>query len=143
MRHVEELFFKTAHQDIGALDQGRHFLHQGVVKQAVFYLRVTQALQSMGHFQLGMTLVGLGTQLANHVAAALFAVGYHRAVLDQTFGVVIGMLEHHLVQPGLKSMPLSAVTRRQAQGFDAQDLAAMHHHQAVGRSHKFHTAPTR
>ena len=143
MRHVEELFFKTAHQDIGALDQGSDFLHQGVVKQAVFYLRVTQALQSMGHFQLGMTLVGLGTQLANHVAAALFAVGYHRAVLDQTFGVVIGMLEHHLVQLGLKSMPLSAVTRRQAQGLYRQHLTAVHGHQTMRGANKFHTAPSR
>ena len=126
MRHAQELLFKLADDDVGALDQRGHFVEQGFV------------------FDGAGTVADLGGgsgQLAGNLGLALGKAGDHGAVFLQRSGVAVGVCQHHGRHGRFKAVALRAVASREAQRLHGHHGGAMQRHQAVRGAHKVHAGP--
>jgi hypothetical protein len=124
LRHGQKLGLKLAQEHMGALDQGGHFIEQG---------RIVNGREA---------LFGSGCmQLARDLGVACGKARNHCTLLLQLVGVVVGTLQHHGVNLGLKTVAMGLAARLQAQHRNGHHLGAMQGHQAMGRAHEVHTRP--
>ncbi len=126
LRDVQELGLELASQHVRALDQGGHFVQQRVI---------LDRLATTPH--LGSRCL----QLAHDLGAALGKAGDDRALVPQGLGVLVGVLQDHGRNLGLKAVALGAVASGQAQRFDGHHGGAMQGDQAVRWAHKIDAAP--
>ena len=126
MWHVQVLGLEFANQHVGALDQRRHLVQQGIVVDGL------AAATDLGC---------RGGELAGNLGLALGKRSDHRAVLGQRGTVAVGIRQNHGIDRCFKAVAVGAVARSETEHLDRHHGAAVQGDQAMRRTHKMHAAP--